>query len=415
MFKNFKYKKLNNNIDIPILGFGTLGLTGEKGIEAIINAIKSGYRHIDTAQVYGSECEVGKAVQYCIENNIVKREELFITSKIDPHKPIGYKQGLSAVHQSLKKMGLDYIDLYLIHYPNVAPNSEWKRLNQETWHAFEECVEKGLIKSIGVSNFEIHHLEELLKTAKIKPVVNQINLSPTWQQKPLVKFCKDNNIVCVSWSVRIKPFDIVNDLLGRKVYGDVEDLLTPVLDELAQKYKKTQTQISIKWCLQKGFVPITKTSNIERLIENQDVFDFEIEKSDIEKLDVLNSRPAFPDFAPDISYTVWAYQQKLSEYEIKTQQNIKLLGFPFIKYNYISDEIQIWKLFGFINFIKTVKNNNKIKYYLFNFLPFIKRILGNGKEKIYLFGIIPIFKIEKEIVKKYKGIQLIPDYTEIGR
>jgi len=159
--------KLSNGNIIPVMGFGTWELTGETGVEAIIEAIKCGYRHIDTAQAYNNEEEVGKAVNHCINEGIVKREDLYISSKLNFFKPIGYKNTIKAVYESLEKLKLDYIDTYLIHWPNLTIDDSWKYLNASTWKALEDLHKQGLIKNIGVSNFMIHHLEELLKTAEI--------------------------------------------------------------------------------------------------------------------------------------------------------------------------------------------------------------------------------------------------------
>lgn len=404
---------MKNDSNIPIVGFGTLNLNGKDGIEAIINAIKLGYRHIDTAQTYNTEYEVGKAVRYCIDNNIVQRKDLFITSKIDPHRPIGYNEAINAVNSSLEIMGLDYLDLYLIHYPNIAPGSEWKKLNRLTYEGLEECVNNKKLKNIGVSNFMTHHLDELLKTAKIHPLVNQIHLSPIWQQKELVDYCNKKNIICCAWSPRVRPFDIVENILGRKVYGEIEDLNNIILNEISKKYDKSSTQITIKWCLQKGFIPIVKTSDKQRMIENLNVFDFVLDKQDIQKLDSLNSRPVFPDVAPDISYTIWAYQQKLQEKTIDKKWMLKFLGLQILTYMRKSEFESNYCLFGFIPLIKTKTDKNKTKYYLFNFIPILKKVHKNDqKYKYYLFNLIQLFtlKIKKETINT--GIELVPNYLK---
>lgn len=399
---------------LPLIGFGTLGLTGQKGIDSIVTAIKSGYRHIDTAQVYNTEYEVGRAVEICINEGIVKREDLFITSKIDPHKKIGYNEAITAVKNSIEIMFPNggYIDMYMIHYPNAAPGAEWKKLNEQTWKGLEKCFEDGFIKHLGISNFMTHHIEELLKTALIKPVVNQIHLCPIWQQKDLVNFCEENNILCSAWAPRVRPFDIVDQVLGRKVYPEVEDWTKPIFEELTQKYGKDSTQITLKWCLQKGFIPIVKSANTVRQKSNLEVFDFELTDEDIHKLDSLNARPVFPDVAPDIAYTVWAYQEKLQEKEILVEEKSKIFFIPFLKYKYYNEEKQKWYLFNCLQILKIKRTKNIAKIYLFGFIPFLKTKLNGNRTKYYLLSVIPFYSKKKVCKTFFDGIRLVPDYLE---
>ena len=365
-------KLLNNGIKIEDIGFGTWYLKGNEGKEVIKNAIKVGYRIIDTAQAYNNEEIVGQAINECIQESIVKRQDLFITSKINPHLPIGYDAAINAVNQSLAKMNLDYIDLYLIHWPNLVEDDSWKYLNAKTWQGFEKMVTEGKLKSIGVSNFMIHHLEELLKTATIKPSINQLNLNPTWQQKEVVKFCHDNNILCEAWAplVRIKPWNL------------------KTLETIAKKYKKTIAQICLRWCLQKGFIPLTKSHQVEHMIENINIFNFEIEKEDIDYLDELNSHPWDHDSQPDCLYEIFRLREQLTKKEIILKEKFYFLGIHFAN--------------------KKILNNKNV-YLLFNILPLfsIKKV-NETKKYIYLFNLLKIGKIIKKTKTKYE--KFLPTY-----
>lgn len=344
---------LNNGMQIAQIGFGTWYLQDEDSVDVIKNAIKSGYRIIDTAQAYNNEEIVGKAVNECINEGIVTRKDLFISSKINPHNPIGYQEAINAVESTLKKMNLDYIDLYMIHWPNLVEDDSWKKLNAETWRGFEKMVEDGKLKSIGVSNFMIHHLEELLKTAKIKPVIDQLNLNPTWQQKEVVEFCEKNDIICQAWAplVRIKPWN------------------EKILNDVAKKYNKSVSQICLRWCVQKGFVPLTKTHSIEHMKENLNIFDFSIEKEDVEYLDSLNSHPWDHDSQPDCLYEIFRLRELLSRETVVTKEKFLLFGFLPIYNKKINPKTQVYSLFKVLPILKIKRiNDNKTKYYLFNFI-----------------------------------------------
>ncbi len=364
---------LNNGIQIAQIGFGTWHLQDKDSIDVIKNAIKLGYRIIDTAQAYNNEEIVGRAINECINEGIIKRKDLFISSKINPHYPIGYAEAINAVESTLKKMNLDYIDLYMIHWPNLVEDDSWKTLNAETWRGFEKMVEDGKLKSIGVSNFMIHHLEEILKIAKIKPVINQLNLNPTWQQREVVDFCKKNNIICQAWAplVRIKHWN------------------NKILNEVATKYDKSVQQICLKWCIQKGFVPLTKTHSVEHMKENLNIFDFEMQKEDIEYLDSLNSHPWDHDSQPDCLYEIFRLRELLSEKEILTKEKIYFLGLHIIN--------------------KKVFNDRQV-YYLFNIIPLISfKEVNKTKKYIYLFG-IKIGKINQYYISKKE--EHLPKYKK---
>lgn len=265
---NEKFYLLNNNYKIPNIGFGTFRTpSGEETEKSVIDAIKSGYRHIDCAAAYGNEKSVGEAIR----KSGVAREELFITSKLW-NDDKGYENTLAAFNRTLEDLQLDYLDLYLIHWPIAkASKNNWQEANSESWRALEELYKQGKVKAIGVSNFLGHHLDPLLKTAKIKPMVNQIEIHPGMLKEETVKFCEENNILVEAWA----PFS------NGQIFNN------PVLKEIADQYKKSVAQISLRWIIQKGIIPLPKSVTPERIKNNLDVFDFEIKAQDVEKIDRL--------------------------------------------------------------------------------------------------------------------------------
>jgi len=264
--------KLNSGYEIPAVGFGTWQTPdGEIARESVRIALVNGYRHIDTAAVYKNEKSVGEG----IKASGIARDEIFLTTKLwnDKHSYEGAKE---AIQTSLEKLDVDYLDLYLIHWPApkaLRDNNTWEQGNAEAWRAMEEAVESGLIRSIGVSNFMPHHLESLLKTAKIKPAVNQIYLSPSDQQRDVVAFNHKHGIVSEAYS----PLGTGTILSDEK------------LNEIALKYGKSAAQVAIRWSLQKGFVVLPKSVTPHRIVENFDVFDFEINEDDMALIDTLES------------------------------------------------------------------------------------------------------------------------------
>ncbi|KAL3697293.1 hypothetical protein R1sor_011369 [Riccia sorocarpa] len=231
--------------------------SGEATLEAVLVALKNGYRHIDTAQFYGNEADVGKAVR----ESGIPREEIFVTTKLWQTDQ-GYEKCLLRFETSLKQLGLDYVDLYLVHSPLSA-----ERL--DTWRAMEQLLQSGKARSIGVSNYGIHHLKELFDNCKVRPSCNQLELHPYSTRTELVSFCQKEGIVLEAYT----PLT-----LGQK-------LNDPGVVEIAKRYNKSTAQLLIKWCLQKGFVVLPKSVTPSRIIENISVFDFEISKEDIAKLD----------------------------------------------------------------------------------------------------------------------------------
>jgi len=223
----------------------------------------NGYRHIDTAEVYRNEEDVGKGISKFLKETGNKREDLWITTKFYPAKGKG-KQGVrDSITASLRKLQLSYVDLYLIHAPNE------QKLRIEQWKEFEALKDEGLARTIGVSNYGIHHLEELLKVAKYKPVVNQIELNPYITRKELCEFCTAQGIIPEAYSPLTKA----------------QKLNDPKLVAIANRYQTTTAQILIRWCLQKGYIVIPKSTNEIRIQENANVFHFEISPEDMRTLD----------------------------------------------------------------------------------------------------------------------------------
>ena len=271
--------KLNNGYSIPCIGYGTFqtpdGEMVEKGVK---EALKIGYRHIDTAYFYKNEKGVGKAIR----ESGVKREDIFVTSKLW-NSDRGYESAKAAFEKTMDNLGLEYLDLFLIHWPaNKKQFENAKQINAETWRAFEEIYESGRVKAIGLSNFLPHHIDELMETAKIKPMVNQIEVHPGFSQLDSVKYCLDNDIVVEAWSP-----------LGRQEVLNNETLL-----DIAKKYNKSTAQICIRWVLQHGVLPLPKSVTPSRIKENTEVFDFELSKEDmgiIDNIPLCGGQCANPD------------------------------------------------------------------------------------------------------------------------
>ncbi|MBT2571821.1 aldo/keto reductase [Planococcus sp. ISL-110] len=254
-------KTLHNGVEMPRFGLGVYKMTDkEAAVEAMITAIGAGYGAIDTATVYDNEAEVGKAVR----NSGVKREELFITSKVW-NTDQGYDETLRAFEASLKRLGFDYLDLYLTHWA-----IEGKYV--DTYRAIQRLYDEKLVRSIGVSNHQQHHLEKLLATANTKPMVNQIELHPQLTQVPLRSYCAEQDIAVTSWSPLAR---------GRLL----ED---PVLSEIANTHGKTIAQVIIRWHLQSDLIVIPKSVTPSRIKENAQVFDFLLTEEEMKGIDGLN-------------------------------------------------------------------------------------------------------------------------------
>lgn len=251
---------LNNGVKMPWVGFGTFRIKDENtAISSVKEALRLGYRHIDTAAIYGNEEAVGEA----IKESKVKREDIFLTSKLW-NSEHDYDRALKAFDESLKKLGTDYLDLYLIHWPGKS--------NKDSWKALEKLYKDGRIKAIGVSNFEVHHLEELINECDIVPTVNQVEYHPEYPQTELHEFCKKHKIQLEAW--------------GPLMQGKIFQI--PLMKELSDKYGKTISQIALRWDLQMGVVTIPKSSTKARIKENMDLYDFEISKEDMKTIEKLN-------------------------------------------------------------------------------------------------------------------------------
>ncbi|OJE36572.1 glyoxal reductase [Bacillus mobilis] len=256
---------LHNGVEMPWFGLGVFKVEdGPELVEAVKSAIKAGYRSIDTAAIYGNEKAVGEGIRAGIKEAGISREDLFITSKVW-NSDQGYETTLAAYEESLKKLELDYLDLYLVHWP---VEGKYK----ESWRALETLYKEERVRAIGVSNFQIHHLKDVLAGAEMKPMINQVEYHPRLTQKELQAFCKEQGIQMEAWSPLMQ--------------GQLLDNET--LQEIAHKYGKTTAQIILRWDLQNEVATIPKSTKEHRIVANADIFNFELTKEDMEKIDALN-------------------------------------------------------------------------------------------------------------------------------
>ena len=263
------YYTLKNGVKVPCIGYGTWKSTNEIVTEGIILATSVGYRHIDTAAAYQNEIGVGKGIKQCA----LSRDKIFVTSKL-PNSDHGFKNSITSCEDSLKRLNIDCLDLYLIHWPVVIEHKDdYKEDILETWRAFEQLYKDGKVRAIGVSNFLIEHIEIIKKNASIFPMVNQIQLHPQYPQEEMVKYCRENEILVEACSPLIR-----GEIFKREL-----------LKEMAVKYNRSIAQICIRWILQRGVLPLPKSTRLERIQENANVFDFNISCDDMEKIATLRS------------------------------------------------------------------------------------------------------------------------------
>jgi len=287
--------KLNNGYEIPTLGLGTYKALGGEVENAVKDAIDCNYRHIDTAYVYGNEVEVGNAVRAKIAENVIKREDMFIVTKLwsNFHEPDKVEY---ACRLSLKNLNLDYIDLYLIHwpfsFPYISDNDTWPvdengaaLVNDDidildTYKAMEKLVEKGLVRSIGLSNFNSEQITHILNGCTIKPVMNQVEFSPLLNQRKLIEFCKERGIAVAAYTPLGRP----NAQLKTPNFIFDEKVIV-----IGKKYNKTSAQVVLRYLIQCGSIPIPKSQTKERIQQNIDVFDFELTPAEVNVLDQFST------------------------------------------------------------------------------------------------------------------------------
>ena len=268
---------LNNGVSIPVLGFGTWKAeNGEVAYQAVLEALKAGYRHIDTAAIYKNEESVGRAIR----DSGIPRQEIFVTTKLG-NTNHSYEEARQAFEQSMEKLTLDYLDLYLIHWPNPKPlreNDAWETRNAEVWRAMEDLYQEGKIRAIGVSNFLPHHLDALLETATIVPAVNQVRLAPGVYQEEVVAYCREKGILLEAWG----PF------------GQGELFDSKQVQEIALNHGKSVAQIALAWSLAEGFLPLPKSVTASRIQANLDCFGIELNHEERETLKMIAVQSGAP-------------------------------------------------------------------------------------------------------------------------
>ncbi|KRF02365.1 glyoxal reductase [Paenibacillus sp. Soil766] len=256
---------LHNGVTMPYLGLGVFKVEdGPEVVQAVKAALKIGYRSIDTAAIYGNESSVGQGIREGMAENGLTRDQLFVTSKVW-NADLGYASTIAAYEASLVKLGLDYLDLYLIHWPVQGKYVE-------AWRALETLYQEGRVKAIGVSNFQIHHLEDVIHSGTIKPMVNQVELHPLLAQTDIHAFCKEHGIQLEAWSPLMQ--------------GQLLD--NPTLKALAERHGKSIAQVILRWDLQRGIVTIPKSTKEHRILENGSIFDFELTNEDMAAIHAMN-------------------------------------------------------------------------------------------------------------------------------
>lgn len=254
---------LNNGVTMPCIGFGTYDTSDEDACRVVLDAIEVGYRLIDTAAIYKNEAGIGRA----IETSGVAREELFVTSKVwNTHR--GYDKTMESFEASMERLGLNYLDLFLIHWPanEKMYGDRAEAINADTWRALEELYDAGRVRAIGLSNFKPHHIDALMKHARVEPAVNQIEFYPGRMQAETLEYCLERDMVVEAWSP-----------LGRG-----KTLTNESIAAIGARYGKSNAQVCLRWLIQLGMLPLPKSGNIERMAQNLDVFDFELTPAEME-------------------------------------------------------------------------------------------------------------------------------------
>lgn len=256
---------LSNGVKIPGMAFGTYEI---KDPEVFVTAMEHGYRYFDTASFYGNEEELGEAIRIGIERGIVTREELFISSKCW-RSEMGYEGATNAFYASLKRLGLTYLDLYIVHWPRPnLSDPNWQEVSRQTWKALEDLYEQGLVKAIGISNFLVHHMENILTTARIMPMAEQLELHPGYLQKETVDFARERGMVIQGWSP-----------LGKNRLTS-----NPMLTEMAEKYGVSVQQLCLAFEICTDIIPLPKTVSPERMDANLKAFEVKLSEEDLEKI-----------------------------------------------------------------------------------------------------------------------------------
>lgn len=293
---------LGNGYSIPALGFGTYLAKDGQGGDLVKKAIDAGYRHIDTAFLYENETEVGDAIRAKIEEGVIERKDIFVTSKL--HNTFHHPDHVAeAFQRSFEMLNLEYIDLYLMHspmglefqgyeYSNMHPKDDDGNLlfsdvdYVDTWKAMEQLVKSGKVRSIGLSNFNSEQIKRILEVAEIKPVTNQIEVNPGWNQKKMIEFCKSHGITVTAYGPMGRPH--------RNTYGNHSALGDAKVLEIGQKYGKTDGQVILRYLYQLGTIPIPYTTKEERMRENIDVFDFELTDEEMQYMEMFQSERTIP-------------------------------------------------------------------------------------------------------------------------
>ncbi|EOY22864.1 hypothetical protein QUC31_007962 [Theobroma cacao] len=309
--------RLNCGITVPLIGLGTYSFNNDRETteQAIHVALKMGYRHLDTAKIYGSEPAVGNALRLAIEDESIRREDVFVTSKLwsaDHHDPV------SALKQTLRNLGMEYVDMYLVHWPvklkpwacyAVPKEEDFEQLDLEsTWAGMEKCLDMGLCRCIGVSNFSSKKVERLLEFASVPPAVNQVEMHPMWRQRKLREICADHKIHVSAYSPLGGPGN---------AWGSTAVVENPLIKSIALKHQATPAQVALNWGLSKGASVIVKSFNPDRLKENVASFDLKLDDEDLLEIDKLEERKMMRgEFLVNDTTSPYKTLEDLWDYEI---------------------------------------------------------------------------------------------------